>query len=63
MPAATAGPGVHVGRQRVARLTGVEGLWGVSHRKALRTTQRKLGARPAPDLVQRNFTTDAPDRW
>jgi putative transposase len=40
----------------------VEGLRGVSRRKAPRTTQRKPGAHPAPDLVQRNFTADAPDR-
>ena len=54
--------GVHVGRKRVARLMRVEGLWGVSRRKAPRTTQRKPGAHPAPDLVQRNFTADTPDR-
>jgi putative transposase len=54
--------GVGVGRKRVARLMRAEGLQGVSRRKAPRTTQRKPGARPAPDLVQRNFTASAPDR-
>ena len=51
-----------MGRKRVARLMRVEGLWGVSRRKAPRTAQRKPGAHPAPDLVQRNFTADTPDR-
>jgi len=54
--------GVHLGRKRVARLMRAEGLRGVSRRKAPRTTQRKPGAQPAPDLVQRNFTASAPDR-
>ena len=54
--------GVGVGRKRVARLMRAEGLQGVSRRKAPRTTQRKPGARPAPDLVQRNFTASAPNR-
>jgi len=54
--------GVHVGRKRVARLMRAEDLRGVSRRKAPRTTQRTPDARPAPDLVQRNFTADAPDR-
>lgn len=57
-----AAAGVRVGRKRVARLMRTEGLQGVSRRKAPRTTQRKPGARPAPDLVQRNFTAEAPDR-
>jgi putative transposase len=53
--------GVHVGRKRVARLMRVEGLWGVSRRKAPRTTRRKPGARPAHDLVQRDFTATGPN--
>jgi len=53
--------GVHVGRKRVARLMRAEHLRGVSRRKAPRTTQRKPGARPAPDLVKRNFTAAGPD--
>ena len=54
--------GVRVGRKRVARLMRAEGLQGVSRRKAPHTTRRRPGARPAPDLVQRNFTASAPDR-
>ena len=54
--------GVHVGRKRVARLMRAENLRGVSRRKVQHTTQRKPGARPAPDLVQRNFTASAPNR-
>jgi putative transposase len=53
--------GLHVGRKRVARLMQAEGLQGVSRRKAPRTTQRKSGARPAPDLVQRDFSAKAPN--
>jgi len=53
--------GVHVGCKRVARLMRAEGLRGVSRRKVLHTTQRKPGARPAPDLVQRSFTASAPN--
>lgn len=53
---------LHVGRKRVARLMRAEGLQGVSRRTAPRTTQRKPGARPAPDLVQRNFSASAPNR-
>lgn len=54
--------GVRVGRKRVARLMRAAGLQGVSRRKSVRTTVRKPGAPPAPDLVNRDFTTDRPDR-
>jgi putative transposase len=54
--------GICVGRKRVARLMRAESLQGVSRRKAPRTTQRKPGVDPAPDLVQRHFTAEAPDR-
>ena len=54
--------GVRVGRKRVARLIRGAGLAGVSRRKGARTTQRRQEARPAPDLVDRNFTAEAPDR-
>jgi putative transposase len=53
---------LHVGRKRVARLMRIEHLQGVSRRKVPHTTQRKPGARPAPDLVQRDFTAEAPNR-
>ena len=51
-----------VGRKRVARLMRAAGLAGISRRKGVRTTRRDSRARPAPDLVQRDFTADAPDR-
>lgn len=51
-----------VGRKRVARLMRAAGLFGVSRRKWICTTQRRQGARPAPDLVERNFTADGPDQ-
>jgi putative transposase len=54
--------GVRVGPKRVARLMRRAGLEGVSRRKWIRTTTRDVDARPAPDLVDRNFTADAPDR-
>ena len=56
------GEGISVGRKRVARLMRAAGLAGISRRKGVRTTQRDGKARPAPDLVERNFTADAPDR-
>ena len=54
--------GVRVGRKRVARLMRAAGLQGISRRKRVRTTVRKPGARPAPDLVDRDFTADRPDQ-
>jgi putative transposase len=54
--------GVHVGRKRIARLMRVVGLAGVSRRKRTQTTIRDHDARPAPDLVDRDFTATAPDR-
>jgi putative transposase len=38
------------------------GLRGVSRRKAFRTTVRDETARPAPDLVERQFTAADPDQ-
>ncbi len=54
--------GVHVGRKRVTRLMRTLGLAGVSRRKGTITTRRDPEARPAPDLVARNFTAAGPDR-
>ncbi len=54
--------GIHVGRKRVARLMRGAGLQGVSRRKPFRTTVRDETARPAPDLVDRQFTAAGPDR-
>ena len=56
-----AAKGIHVGRKRVARLMTQAGLAGVSRRKFVITTVKDDG-RQAPDLVERNFTAEAPDR-
>lgn len=54
--------GYHVGRKRIARLMRAAGLCGISRRRRCGTTQRDEGARPAPDLVERDFTAAGPDR-
>ena len=53
--------GIHVGRKRVARLMREAGLHGATRRKWMNTTVRDRTARPAPDLVNRNFAAAAPD--
>ena len=53
--------GIRVSRKRIARLMLNAGLVGVSRRKSAVTTVRD-GARQAPDLVDRNFTADQPNR-
>jgi putative transposase len=54
--------GVRVGRKRVARLLKQAGLRGVSRRKWPATTVRDAAARPAPDLVQRQFSATEPNQ-
>ncbi len=54
--------GTRVGRKRVARLMRRAGLEGASRRKRAWTTKRDRDARPAPDLVERDFSSDGPDR-
>jgi putative transposase len=54
--------GIQVGRKRVARLMRGTGLQGVSRRKAFRTTVRDERARPAPDLIERDFTAVSPNQ-
>lgn len=54
--------GVYVGRKRVERLMHVNGLKGASRRHFVTTTQRDIHARPAPDLVQRNFQAEGPNQ-
>ena len=51
-----------VSRKRIARLMRNAGLAGISRRKGTRTTVRDARARAAADLVERNFTAEAPDR-
>ena len=51
------------GRKRIARLMRDAGLVGASHRRGGPvTTRRATDARPAPDLVDRNFTASGPDQ-
>jgi putative transposase len=52
--------GIHVGRKRVARLMKTADLGGVSRRKWVPLCESL--ARPAPDLVERNFVAAAPNR-
>ena len=54
--------GVHVGRKRIYRLMRRAGLQGISRRRHVRTTRRSGDARPVPDLVERDFSADRPDR-
>ena len=54
--------GIRVGRKRVARLMHAAGLCGVSRRRWVTTTVRDRNARPAPDLVERNFDAPGPNR-
>ena len=50
-------------RKRIAQLMREAGLAGASHRRGGPvTTRRDDEARPAPDLVDRNFTAAAPNR-
>ena len=51
-----------MGRKRVARLMRSTGLAGISRRKRPRTTMKAQGVSAAPDLVQRQFNAEAPDR-
>ena len=53
--------GLSVNRKRVARLMRKAGLKGITRRKFVTTTLRD-DTRPAPDLVDRNFTADTPDK-
>lgn len=55
--------GTRVGRKRVARLMRAAGLGGVSRRRGfVITTQRDRRQRPAPDLVNREFTAAGPNQ-
>jgi putative transposase len=54
--------GVHLGRKRVARLMRAAGLVGCHRRRRRGLTRRDPQAAPAPDLVERAFTAEAPDR-
>lgn len=57
-----AADGIRIGRKRVTRLMAAAGLRGVSRRKWVTTTVRDHAARPARDLVDRNFAASGPNR-
>jgi len=54
--------GWQVNHKRVRRLMRLDGLQGATRRKKWRTTKRDRDARPAPDLVERDFNVDGPDQ-
>lgn len=51
-----------VGRKRIARLMSQAQIRGVSRRKGTFTTRRDKNARPAPDLVERDFSAAGPNQ-
>lgn len=53
--------GTRIGRKRVARLMKAADLRGVTRRKSTLTPRRNRSARPAPDLVDRNFAANGPN--
>jgi putative transposase len=54
--------GIRVGRKRVERLMADHGLSGLAPRPRARARVRLEGVRVAPDLVERDFNPEAPDR-
>ncbi len=54
--------GHDIGRDQVARLMGRLGIRGVQRIKKVRTTRPDPEAARPPDLVERDFTADAPNR-
>ena len=52
------------GKKRVARLMAGAGIRGCCRRRRHWTTKKDRNQAPAPDLLERNFSADAPDkRW
>lgn len=54
--------GYDYGRHRIARIMREEGLRGCSKQRFYRTATRRAERSAAPDLLERNFKVDAPDR-
>ena len=54
--------GHDIGRDQVARLMRELGIRGVKRSRRVRTTRPVEGAERPPDLVERDFTADRPDR-
>lgn len=53
---------VHCSRKRVARIMRQAGLVGIHRRKFMNTTQRDPKRDPYPDLLERRFDVDAPNK-
>jgi putative transposase len=53
---------IYISDKRAARLMRERNVQGSSRRKGFTTTVRDRDARPAPDLVDRNFTATAPNQ-
>jgi putative transposase len=58
----TDGLGLQIGRDQVGLVMARSGLQGLKKRRKFSCTVRDETARPAPDLVDRNFVADAPDQ-
>lgn len=54
--------GIVAGRHRVARLMREQGLYGLPARRFRRTTDSKHGHVVAPNLIERDFSTTAPNQ-
>jgi putative transposase len=54
--------GIRIGKKRVARLMKASRIAGVTLRRFCVTTERDPSARRAPDLVDRRFEADGPDK-
>lgn len=54
--------GFRVSDKRIARIMRERKIHGATRRKGFKTTVRDRDARPAPDLVDRNFTANGPDQ-
>ena len=56
--------GVNCGRKRVARLMRELGINAKSKRRKVKTTDSRHGNPVAPNLLERNFSADAPNtKW
>ena len=54
--------GHEIGRDQVARLMRELGIWGVKRSRRVRTTRSDPSAARSPDLVERNFSAEAPNQ-
>lgn len=54
--------GFRVSDKRIARIMRERKIYGATRRKGFKTTVRDRDARPAPDLVDRNFTASGADQ-